>query len=101
MAVLIFIVKFHIAAFRVARHQITDGFTKFGVAFQHNLFDGNAVRIAAFIRKKNAQRASQNSGSCTDYQCEYQNHATGSNQIYQGIHNGAGCMGQQLFQLPE
>jgi len=101
VAVLILIVKFHIAAFRMVRHQITDGFTKFGVGFQHNLSDGNAVGIAAFIGKKDAHRTAQNSGSCTDHQCEYQNNATGSNQIYQGIHNGAGCMGKQLFQLPE
>lgn len=71
--------------FRMVRHQITDGFTKFGVGFQHNLSDGNAVGIAAFIGKKDAHRTAQNSGSCTDHQCEYQNNATGSNQIYTNL----------------
>ena len=49
--------------------------------------------IAAFIGKQNPHRAAQNSGSRTNYQCEYQNHATGSDQIDQGVYHRTGRMG--------
>ena len=93
VAVLIFIMKFHVAALRVSRHKVADGLAKFRVGLQHDLCNGNTVGVTAFIGKQNPHRAAQNSGSRTNYQCEYQNHTPGSDQIDQGVYHRTGHMG--------